>query len=236
MRLVAANRGEVRQPATHPKNCGSGDPELRALEELLISLLEGYWPRNFLGERLIKYLADEEWEVARYKRHKIFLIERRFQASLAFQADREKATREDKAVLAKRLDAQPPCPSTLPEEALKGSLPRSTLFCCAPRRNSTMPARWKSALSISSTSTGCSMLPLRAAMPFSPTSRAAIICLIRPSAFPYPARRRRALRCSSRCTRPANGAGSEMQGGRDWRKQVPRTVEKRGTASNLSCQ
>jgi hypothetical protein len=74
-------------------------------EELLISLLEAYWPRSFLGERLIKYLADEEWEVARYKRHKIFLIERRFQASLAFQADREKATREDKAVLAKRQDA-----------------------------------------------------------------------------------------------------------------------------------
>ena len=39
-------------------------------EELLISLLEAYWPRNFLGERLIKYLADEEWEVGRYKRHK----------------------------------------------------------------------------------------------------------------------------------------------------------------------
>src|SRR6478672_10254642 len=89
-------------------------------EELLISLLEAYWPRNFLGERLIKYLADEEWEVARYKRHKIFLIERRFQASLAFQANREKATQEDKAAPAKRLDAQPPCPSTLPEEALGG--------------------------------------------------------------------------------------------------------------------
>ena len=27
-------------------------------EELLISLLEHYRPRNFLGERLIKYLAD----------------------------------------------------------------------------------------------------------------------------------------------------------------------------------
>jgi hypothetical protein len=89
-------------------------------EDFLIFLLEGYWPRNFLGERLIKYLADEEWEVARYKRHKIFLIERRFQARLAFQDDREKATQEDKAVLAKRLDAQPPCPSTLPEEALGG--------------------------------------------------------------------------------------------------------------------
>src|ERR1700686_387397 len=69
-------------------------------EELLISLLEAYRPRSFLGERLIKYLGDEEWEVARYKRHKIFLIERRFQARLAFQDDREKATQEDKAVLA----------------------------------------------------------------------------------------------------------------------------------------
>jgi hypothetical protein len=89
-------------------------------EELLICLLEAYWPRSFLGERLIKYLADEEWEVARYKRHKIFLIERRFQAGLAFQADREKATREDKAVLAKRLHEQPPSGLILPEEALEG--------------------------------------------------------------------------------------------------------------------
>src|ERR1700738_121889 len=89
-------------------------------EELLISLLEHHWPRNFLGERLIKYLADEEWEVALYKRHKIFLIERRFQARRAFQADREKATQEDKAVPAKRLVEQPPCPLTLPEEALGG--------------------------------------------------------------------------------------------------------------------
>jgi hypothetical protein len=49
-------------------------------EELLTSLLEHYRPRNFLGERLIKYLADEEWELSRYKRHKIVLMERRFRA------------------------------------------------------------------------------------------------------------------------------------------------------------
>src|SRR2546423_2620816 len=89
-------------------------------EELLICLLEAYWPRNFLGERLLRYLADEEWEVARYKRHKIFLIERRFQARLAFQAHREKAIQEDKVVLAKRLHEQPPSGLILPEEALDG--------------------------------------------------------------------------------------------------------------------
>src|SRR6476659_6056978 len=49
-------------------------------EELLISLLEHQTPRNFLGERLIKYLADEEWEIGRYKRHKVLLVERRFRA------------------------------------------------------------------------------------------------------------------------------------------------------------
>ena len=89
-------------------------------EELLISLLEAYWPMNFLGERLIKYLADEEWEVARYKRHKIFLIERRFQARLGYQAYREKAAQEHKAALAKTLAEHQAAPLRLLEEALEG--------------------------------------------------------------------------------------------------------------------
>ena len=77
-------------------------------EELLISLLEHHTPRNFLGERLIKYLADEEWEIGRYKRHKVLLIERRFRARLAFQAHREKATQQDKAALATKVAEQSP--------------------------------------------------------------------------------------------------------------------------------
>jgi hypothetical protein len=86
-------------------------------EELLICLLEHYRPRNFLGERLIKYLADEEWEISRYKRHKILLIERRFRARLAFQAYREKAAKEDKAALA---NTEHRGQFVLPEEALEG--------------------------------------------------------------------------------------------------------------------
>jgi hypothetical protein len=86
-------------------------------EELLISLLEHHTPRNFLGERLIKYLADEEWEIGRYKRHKVLLMERRFRARLAY---REKATQQDKAALATKLAQQPPGQLILPEEALEG--------------------------------------------------------------------------------------------------------------------
>lgn len=86
-------------------------------EELLISLLEHHTPRNFLGERLIKYLADEEWEIGRYKRHKVLLMERRFRARLAY---REKATQQDKAALATKLAEQPPGQLILPEEALEG--------------------------------------------------------------------------------------------------------------------
>jgi len=89
-------------------------------EELLISLLEHHRPRNFLGERLVKYLADEEWEIGRYKRHKVLLMERRFRARLTFQAYREKATQQDKAALAKKLAEQPPGQLILPEEALEG--------------------------------------------------------------------------------------------------------------------
>jgi hypothetical protein len=88
-------------------------------EELLISLLEHYRPRNFLGERLIKYLTDEEWEIGRYKRHKTLLIERRFRARLAFQAYREKAAKENKAALANKL-AEHRGQFVLPEEALEG--------------------------------------------------------------------------------------------------------------------
>jgi hypothetical protein len=88
-------------------------------EEFLISLLEHYQPRNFVGERLIKYLADEEWEIGRYKRHKILLIERRFRARLAFQANREKAAKEDKAALANKL-VEYRGQFVLPEEALEG--------------------------------------------------------------------------------------------------------------------
>ena len=89
-------------------------------EELLISLLEHYRPRNFLGERLVKNLADEEWEVARYKRHKILLIERRFRARLASQAYREKAAKENKAALANKLAEHRGQWFVLPEEALEG--------------------------------------------------------------------------------------------------------------------
>ena len=88
-------------------------------EELLISLLEHYQPRNFVGDRLIKYLADEEWEISRYKRHKILLIERRFRARLAFQANREKAAKENKAALANKL-VEHRGQFVLPEEALEG--------------------------------------------------------------------------------------------------------------------
>jgi hypothetical protein len=70
--------------------------------------------------RLVKYLADEEWECNRYKRHKIFLIERRFNARLAYQAYREKAAQENKAALAKTLAERQSAPLTLPEEALDG--------------------------------------------------------------------------------------------------------------------
>ena len=57
-------------------------------EELLISLLEHYRPSNFMGEKLVRHLADEEWEISRLRRHKNLLIERRFRARLAYQASR----------------------------------------------------------------------------------------------------------------------------------------------------
>lgn len=89
-------------------------------EELLISLIEDYCPKKFLGERLLKYLADEEWEIGRYKRHKVFLIERRFHARRALKAQQKKAGQQGKPALPKNLLEQPLGQLTLPEEALEG--------------------------------------------------------------------------------------------------------------------
>jgi hypothetical protein len=101
-------------------------------EELLTSLLEYHCPRNVLAERFLKDLADTEWEIARYKRHKILLLERRFQARLAFQAYREKAIKEDKAAQAKKLAEQPPGQLILPEELVDGIIPEIDAMLLRP--------------------------------------------------------------------------------------------------------
>lgn len=110
----------------------SSSEDRQDYEQLLLTLLEYYQPRNSLGERLIKYLADEEWEISRFKRHKILLMERRFRARLIFQAYREKAAKEDKAALAKKPAEQPPSHFTLPEEALEGVIPEVDAMLLRP--------------------------------------------------------------------------------------------------------
>jgi hypothetical protein len=100
-----------------PPVLSSEDP--KSYEELLISLLECYKPRDVMAEMLIRRLADEEWEINRYTRHKTLLMERRFRARLAFQAYREKAAQEGKEALAKKVAERRSGPFTLPEEALE---------------------------------------------------------------------------------------------------------------------
>jgi len=101
-------------------------------EELLISLLEHYRPSNFMGEKLVRHLADEEWEISRLRRHKNLLIERRFRARLAYQASREKTAQEDKAALAKEVAQQPSGPLFLPEEALDGVIAKIDALLLRP--------------------------------------------------------------------------------------------------------
>ena len=101
-------------------------------EELLLSLLQYYRPRNPVGERLLRHLADEEWEIKRYRRHKLLLMERRFHGRLIYQAYREKAAQEHKAALAKKLAEQPPGQFILPEEALEGLIPEIDAMLLRP--------------------------------------------------------------------------------------------------------
>jgi hypothetical protein len=70
--------------------------------------------------------------MARYKRQKILLLERRFQARLAFQAYREKAIKEDKAAQAKKLAEQPPGQLILPEELVDGIIPEIDAMLLRP--------------------------------------------------------------------------------------------------------
>jgi hypothetical protein len=197
-------------------------------EELLICLLEHYRPRNFLGERLIKYLADEEWETSRYKRHKILLIERRFRARLAFQAYREEAAKENKAALANKL-AEHRGQFVLPEEALEGVVAEVDAMLLRPAEELEHARALEVASVYFAYSTGCSTLPLCAAMPFSLKSIATTIRLIRPPPSLHSSRKCTnpvSSRCRRLCPirRPTRELASKDRGQSGQRPKEPRTA------------
>jgi len=95
-----------------PPVLSSEEPD--GYDELLVSLLEYYKPRNFLGEMFVRHLADHSWEI------KALVVERRFHQRLKFQAQREKAALRRKEELATMSDENDNGRPTLPEETPEG--------------------------------------------------------------------------------------------------------------------
>jgi hypothetical protein len=87
---------------------------MQAYEETMTRLLGSLLPQDFMEQLLIKEVADSTWEAARYARHKTLLMERRFQARLAFQAQRRKAAAPSKEAPANQIG------KLSPEDVLEG--------------------------------------------------------------------------------------------------------------------
>jgi hypothetical protein len=92
---------------------------IQAYEEAMTLLLGSFLPQDFMEQLLVKEVADSTWEAARYARHKTLVMERRFRARLAYQAQRRKAAAGSKMSPAKTSAEQNGRLSTDPEDVLE---------------------------------------------------------------------------------------------------------------------
>jgi len=71
-----------------------------AYDAMLEQLVQCLRPADFMEQTLIKHLADSNWEIARYTRHKTLMIERKFRQLAEAQKQRSKALAERREALA----------------------------------------------------------------------------------------------------------------------------------------
>jgi hypothetical protein len=55
---------------------------VEAYNTMLLRLIESIWPRDFIERLFCKHIADSTWEIIRYTRHKMLLMERRYRQAL----------------------------------------------------------------------------------------------------------------------------------------------------------
>jgi len=91
--------------------------DAKAYDEMLHRFIECFEPQDFFETVLMKDIADGTWESARYSRHKVLLLDRRYRERREAEAKRRKETAQNKAELARRVAASKGEPATEPMEA-----------------------------------------------------------------------------------------------------------------------
>jgi hypothetical protein len=91
---------------------------LKAYYEMLRRFIECFQPQDFFETVVMKDVTDGTWESARYSRHKVLLLDRRYRDRREAEANRRKESAQSKAELARRIAASKGEPATEPVEAL----------------------------------------------------------------------------------------------------------------------
>jgi hypothetical protein len=94
---TAAILAEIRELFGPPPVLSTESEE--AYQKILTGLVERYRPTDVIVQMYIKDMADAVWEEARYKRHKILAVDRKFHQRLKFQAERTKLLAQRKEAL-----------------------------------------------------------------------------------------------------------------------------------------
>jgi hypothetical protein len=63
---------------------------IEAYEEMLLRFIECFQPQDFFETVLMKDVSDGTWEAARYARHKVLLMHRRYRDRREAEANRRK--------------------------------------------------------------------------------------------------------------------------------------------------
>jgi hypothetical protein len=80
---------------------------VEAYNTMLLRLIESIWPKDFIERLFCRHIADSTWEIIRYTRHKMLLMERRFRQALDNRAQCMKVAAQKKQAL-----TEPPTDAT----------------------------------------------------------------------------------------------------------------------------
>ena len=77
-----------------------------AYNTMLLRIIESIWPRDFIERLFCRHIADSTWEIIRYTRHKMLLMERRHRQALDHRAQCMRvAAQKEQAVTESPTDA-----------------------------------------------------------------------------------------------------------------------------------
>jgi hypothetical protein len=115
--LVEARLAELKQSFGHPPVLPDSE-DVEAYWKMLRRFIESFAPHDFFETTLMKDVVDGTWEAARWGRHKVLLLDRRYRSRRETEAKRRKEWAAKKAELARRIAASKADPPTEPEDAL----------------------------------------------------------------------------------------------------------------------